>query len=377
MFFLVVAGAVMLAVSVRHEAKGANTALSAVELRPNEQEGTCPAPGSVNQDGWTLSYETSSNDGLRISNVTYQGRTVLTSASLPEWHVDYNGEYANSPGFRDVMGCGGSGGGFLILPYGETEQRDLVEGSTKVGFEVVQDFRMSQWGDECNYRYDQHYQFFADGRFRIVAGSYGKGCGTDPAMEQPVYRPVIRIDIAVNGDDSDSFAFWDGQEWAFQQTEIVRTPYVSNFGPHQLNSANQGWLVVDSSGQGYTIEPGLGQFNDGGIGDNPFIYVTRHKPAEGDTDLPSWSIDYCCYDDLQQGPNLFVNDEPIGSTNLVLWYVSQSVTDRLPEIEDGDGRFCWTVSGEPTPETYPCFTGPLFRPFELMEKTYLPVVERP
>mgnify|MGYP002622857450 CR=1 FL=1 len=373
----IVLGIALLALLVGKEVIGASAEIGIASLIPNEPEGGCPAPGSVNRDGWAFNYETSGNDGLRIFNVTYQGRAVLTSASLPEWHVDYNGEYAISPGFRDVIGCGGSGGGFLILPYEETQVRDLQDGSTVVGFEVVQDFRMSQWGNECNYRYEQHYQFFVDGRFRIVAGAYGKGCGTDPAMQQPVYRPVVRIDIAVNGDNNDSFAFWDGQQWAFQQSELYRTPYASNFGPHQLNSANQGWLVLDGSGQGYTVEPGLGQFNDDGKADDPFIYVTLHKPTEGDTDLPSWSIDYCCYDDHRQGPENFVDGEPIGSANLVLWYVAQSVTDRLPEAEDGDGRFCWTVSGEPDPETYPCFTGPLFTPFELTEKFYLPLVERP
>lgn len=347
---------------------------------PYEPEGFCPQPGSVGRDGWAMSYETSGTDGLRIYNVTYQGRSVLTSASLPEWHVDYNGEY-QFPGFFDLTGCGNGAGGFSIPPYGETEVRDLLDGSTVVGFEVVQDFRMGAWGAACNYRYGQHYQFWADGRFRIVVGAYGRGCGDDPAMQQPVYRPVVRLDIAIDGDGGDSFAFWDGQQWAFAATETYRTPYASpGFGPHQLTASNEAWLVVDGGGRGYTIEPGLGQFNDGGLGDNPFVYVTLHKPAEGDTDLPIFSgsgSSYCCNDDYRQGPDRFVNGEPIGSANLVLWVVPQSVTDRVPVGEDGDGLYCWTVNGEPNPETYPCFAGPLFRPFELMEKMYLPMVERP
>ena len=334
---------------------------------PYEPEGGfCPAPGGANRDGWMLSYETTGTDGLRVYNVTYQGRTVLTSASLPEWHVDYNGEY-QFPGFFDVTGCGGSGGGFAIPPFGETEVRDLLDGSTVIGFEVVQDFRMSQWGAACNYRYGQHYQFFADGRFRVVVGAYGRGCGDDVTWEQPVYRPVVRMDIAVDGDSNDSFAVWDGQGWAIQSTETYRTPYeAEGFGPHQLNAANVGWWVMDAGGAGYYIEPGVGQFNDGGLEDNPFIYITLHKPEEGDTDLPIFSpqgSNYCCNDDHLQGPDIFVNDEPIGSANLVLWYVPQSTTDRIPEAEDGDGRFCWTVNGEPNPETYPCFAGPMFTPF--------------
>ncbi|MCA9898336.1 MAG: hypothetical protein H6654_17085 [Ardenticatenaceae bacterium] len=348
---------------------------SFVPYRP--EGGFCPAPGSASRDGWALSYETTGTDGLRVYNVTYQGRAVLTSASLPEWHVDYNGEYFY-PGFVDVTGCGGSGGGFAIAPFGETAVNDLLDGSTVIGFEVVQDFRMSQWGAACNYRYGQRYQFFVDGRFRIVVGAYGRGCGDDPAMQQPVYRPVVRIDVAVNGDDGDSFAFWDGQQWVPQSTETYRTPYDSpGFGPHQLTANNEAWLVVDGSGLGYTIEPGLGQFSDGGRGDAPFVYITQHMSAEGDTDFPIFGSSYCCNDDYNQGPNNFVNSEPISGGNLVIWYVPQATTDRVQPAEDGDGLYCWTVNGEPTPETYPCFTGPMFHPFELTEKSYLPLMERP
>ncbi|WP_420645699.1 hypothetical protein [Candidatus Leptofilum sp.] len=339
----------------------------------------CPQSGTASRDGWELSYETTGTDGLRVYDVTFQGRTVLTSASLPEWHVDYNGEYT-FPGFFDVTGCGGSGGGFPIPPFGETEVLDLLDGSTVIGFEVVQDFRMSQWGAACNYRYGQRYQFFADGRFRVVVGAYGRGCGDDVEWEQPVYRPVIRIDVAVNGDANDGFAIWEGTQWAFQDTETYRTPYDSpGFGPHQLTANNEAWLLVDGSGHGYTIEPGLGQFGDGGMDDTPFIYITQHKPEEGDTDLPIFSPpgpSYCCNDDHLQGPDIFVNDEPIGD-NIVFWYVPQLTTDRVPAAEDGDGLFCWTVNGEPDPETYPCFAGPMFHPFELTEKMFLPLVERP
>ena len=334
---------------------------------PYEPEGIfCPAPGTVDRDGWVLNYENTGTDGLRVYDVAYQGRTVLTSATLPEWHVDYNGEYS-FPGFFDVTGCGGSGGGFSIPPFGETEVRDLLDGSTVVGFEVVQDFRMLAWGAACNYRYGQHYQFFADGRFRVVVGAFGRGCGDDVQWEQPVYRPVVRIDIAVDGDANDSFALWDGQQWAVQPTETYRTPYESvGFGPHQLNAANIGWWVMDAGGAGFYIEPGLGQFNDGGMDDTPFLYITLHKPEEGDTDLPIFSPpgpSYCCNDDHLQGPDIYINDESIANANLVLWYVPQSTTDRVPEAEDGDGFHCWTVNGEPTPETYPCFAGPMFTPF--------------
>lgn len=340
----------------------------------------CPDPGSVNRDGWSVAYETTGTDGFRVYDVTYQGRPVLTSATLVEWHVDYNGTYTFQ-GFIDVTGCSGTGGGFSIAPYGQTQLLPLMDGGVEVGFELVQDFRMSDWGAACNYRYGQRMQFWADGRFRIVSGAYGRGCGDSDTLPQPVYRPVLRIDVAVLGDAVDSFAVWDGTQWAAQPTETYRTPYAeTGHGPHQFTSEGYVARITDIFGAGYTIEPGQGQFGDNGRGDAPFLYVTQHKEAEGDVDFPIFGSNYCCNDNHLQGPDLFVDGESIANTNLVLWYVPQMGTDRVPVEGDGDGRYCWTVNGEPNPETYPCFAGPMFVPFNLdvaIEDAFLPLVHKP
>lgn len=313
--------------------------------------GGCPAPGTVTRDGWSLNHEVTGSDGLRAYDITHNGQAVATSVKLVEWHADYG-----SSGFRDATGCSGSSGSFPIYPYGETQVIDLIdEQSNVIGFEVVQDFRMSSWGNSCNYRYEQHLQFYDDGRFRVVSGAYGKGCGTNA-----LYRPLVRIDIAVDGDDGDTFAYWHPFGWADQVTELYRTPYSGTSGPHYLNDDGYAWRVMDDSGIGYYLEPGVGQFGDGGRGDDPFIYATLHQPSEGDTDLGS--LGSCCNDDHRQGPDIYVDGEAIDSTNIVLWYVPQMLTDA---VDDGDGYYCWTLgtAGNPGP-TYPCFSGPMFVPFE-------------
>lgn len=302
-----------------------------------EPEG-CPTPGSVNRDGWLMDYEVTGTDGLRIYNVSYNGVTVMTSAKAIEWHADYG-----ASGYTDYTGCGGGGGGFHINPYGETEIKDLAD-----GFEVVQDFRMYNWGNYCNYRYEQHFQFYNDGRFRVVGGAYGKGCG-----ENAIYRPIIRIDVAVAGDDNDTFAVWDGTGWWDQSAEN----WWSQAAPYTPEGYK--WRVMDQSGAGYYMEPGQdNNFGDLGRGDDAFIYVTQHHPSEGDTDLGI--IGACCNDNYQQGPHIYLNNETILNENIVVWYVPQFVTD--PYNNDGDGYYCWTITGEPHPETYPCFGGPMFVP---------------
>lgn len=308
----------------------------------------CNNPLSVSRDGWSLSYVTTNNDGLNVYNVTYNDVPVITSIKLVEWHADYGGS-----GYQDTTGCSSGGGGFLIQPYGATQVLDLLDGGNNViGFEVVQDFRMGNWGNNCNYRYEQRLRFYADGSFHPVSAAYGKGCGTNS-----LYRPVVRINIAVNGDDNDRFSRWDGAGWQTMTTEDYLVPYAeAGHGPHHIDANGYSWKVEDTvSGLGYYLVQDMGQFENG-RGDNPFLFPTRHHADEGDTDLYVFASG-CCHDDHQQGPHLYLNGESIDSENIVLWYVPQAQTDAaLPEY------YCWTVAGEPNPETYPCYMGPLFVP---------------
>lgn len=306
----------------------------------------CPPPGTVtNRDGWTLAYGTTGSDGFRVYDAYYNGRLILKSAKLAEWHADYG-----SSGYVDATGCSPVGG-FPIYPYGDTVVNNLMDGPDIIGFELVQDFRMGNWGSSCNYRYEQHIQFYADGRFRVSGLAYGKGCGTNS-----MYRPVIRIDVAVDGDDNDQVGLWDGINWVDQGTEFYRTPYAGPNGPHVYNDDGAVARVYDTgTGNGFYIVPDEGQWGTNSRGDDPFLYVTQHKPSEGDTDLGA--IGQCCLDDHQQGPHNFVNGEAIDDRNLVMWYVPQMLTD----VTVGN-YYCWTVSVTPTVQTYPCWGGPMFVP---------------
>ncbi|MGB0386704.1 MAG: PKD domain-containing protein [Ardenticatenaceae bacterium] len=307
----------------------------------NLRAGGCePQSGDVSQNGWSMAWENTAHDGFHLYNVSYNDQPVLTSAKLAEWHTDYG-----TSGFIDSTGCGGGGGGFQINASSEMQQVDLVDDEGNViGFELVQDFRMIYWGNSCNYRYEQHYQFYDDGRYRVVAGAYGKGCNTSG-----IYRPIIRLDVAVNGDENDRIEVWD-DGWRTQDSEIR---WATN---SPLSPEGYGWRVLDQSGVGYFIEPGRGQFNDGSKGDHEFLYAVQFKEGEGDGDLGVFTAG-CC-NDLQHGPEIYVNEnESIENENLVLWYVPQFQTTATQQ-----DYYCWTVSGEPNPETYPCFGGPMFVP---------------
>jgi hypothetical protein len=169
----------------------------------------------------------------------------------------------------------------------------------------------------------------------------------------------MRLDLAVAGQGGDSFAIWNGLRW--------RKRSVEGWWPQTAVVTPEGyaWRVTDAGGQGYTIEPGTGQFSDTGRGDFAYIYATHHEAAEGDTDLGA--IGNCCHDDQHQGPDSYLNGESIAAGDLVLWYVPQMQT----EVEPGK-YYCWTVS---TSETYPCPAGPMFVPIP-QQRVYLPIFSK-
>ncbi len=195
-----------------------------------------------------------------------------------------------------------------------------THGGSPVGFALTQEFRSAGWPLPCNYSYQQRYEFYADGRFRMIAASIGSGCGDDGT-----YRPVLRMEPA--GDDWTAAA-WDGSAWKAWDTEQWTqqkpdTPYTKEGYELRLTRAD---------GTGFYVEPGRGQFGDGGRGDFAFSYVTRRDPAkdEGESDLIT--IGPCCNTDYKQGPEKFIEPmpEPIANAPIVFWYVAQLKNDDTP-----------------------------------------------
>lgn len=321
--------------------------LAAALALPMPATAGCPSSGGVARDGWTVSFDSTTSDGLQVTGAAFQGSTVLTQSKLAEWHDDYG-----TAGYVLATGCAPVGG-FPIYPYGGVQVLDLAGSADGVaGFEVVGDFRMSNWGQACNHRFEQRFQFFEDGSFRVAAGAFGRGCGANET-----FRPLLRIDLAAGGSAaSDRFALWNGSAWATETTEFLRTPYAGPNGPLLTDPAGRAGRILDAvNGAGFFLEPGVGGAGLPGQDDDAFLYVVRHHANEGDGDLGA--LGTCCNDDENQGPEAYVQLESINQQDIVVWYVSQAVTDSIaPDYS------CWTVTGEPNPETYPCYAGPTFRP---------------
>lgn len=315
----------------------------------------CEHTTPFKRNGWEMNYILTSSDGLRISEVNFNGTPVIANAKLVDWHVSYSRQQGF--GYSDAIGCPVFSQA-AVVAVGGPQVEPIFQGNSgnsgsEVGFALIQDFRSVEWPAPCNYNYRQRFEFYNDGRFRVEAASIGRGCGNDGT-----YRPVTRIRLA---DSQNNFAEWNGttwnswpiEKWQLQTSKTAYTP--------------QGYQyrVIDAGGKGYYIEPGQGQFGDGGRGDNAYMYVSRYHANidEGESDMVT--LGACCNSDYQQGPEKFIepNPEPLTNTGLVLWYVAQLKNDDTP-----GHSYCWAQSvitnGLLKVNEYPCYSGPLFVPIK-------------
>ncbi len=308
----------------------------------------CEQQTTVAKDGWKMDYMLTSSDGLRIAGVSFKGRPVLESAKLVDWHVSYSG--TDGFGYSDAVGCPYFSQA-AVIAFEPPRIAALKENNEVAGFVLEQTFKSELWPSPCNYNYVQRYEFYKDGRFRIAAASLGRGCGNDG-----IYRPVFRIAFA---GEQNNFAEWNGTGWSNWQQEkwqqqLPTTAYTKEGFEYKL---------TDNTGSGFFMAPGNGKFNDGGRGDNAYVYTTAFKSGtdEGEADLVT--IGPCCNIDYRQGPEKFIEPAPdnIQNKKIVVWYVAQLKNDNTKGNE-----YCWAESvlenGMYVTRSYPCFCGPLFVP---------------
>ena len=302
----------------------------------------CQRNSELQEAGWQLNYMLTASDGLRISEVRFNGVPVLTSAKLVDWHVSYSER--EGFGYSDAVGCP-TFSSAAVIPFAPPSAQPLHENGVAVGFELVQEFRSAGWPGPCNYSYRQSYQFYNNGSFRPTATSIGAGCGNDGT-----YRPVLRIEPAGSGW---VFSGWNGKAFAPINSERWLAPDASV-------ASNGARFGLRNSQLNYQIIPGRGQFADGRHGDSEWFYLTaRHADRdEGASDM--LTIGPCCNSDFAQGPEKFIDTppEPL-SGQAVLWYVPQLKNATEPGKEN-----CWARSelqaGVLTVRAYPCTGGPLF-----------------
>ena len=348
-------------------------------------ENFCQKDSYLQKNGWKIIYRLTGSDGLEIRDVSFHGNKVLTSAKIVDWHVSYQqkgaelldtttetyiegrrvefvrgeeGEYLF--GYNDAMGCPLFSTS-VVLAFNGPQVRALKNND---GFMLTQDFRNPKWPMACNYRYENRFEFYDDGSFRVVGVNKGRGCG-----DHAIYRPVMRIDMAVAPKENfysktvgaDSIS----AQWKLWEKEGME---------HGAGSKEQGvgskeqflYKIISSSDahKGYYIEPNHGQFGDNSRGDHATLFATRFKAEEGDKDL--LTLGSCC-DLKSDGVETYLNDESIKEENIVLWYVPRIHNDAQKGHE-----YCWadTMIGEDgnlQVKVWPCTVGPKFVPIKAVK----------
>ncbi len=330
----------------------------------------CQKETYIKKNKWEMVYRLTGSDGLEIREVSFKGTPILTSAKTVDWHVAYKQkgaanidtsmdtiiagrrvEYSVDDnnnylfGYNDAMGCPMFSTS-VVLPFNAPQIEDLLDGS---GFSITQDFRNPKWPMACNYRYENRYEFYDDGSFRVLAINKGRGCGDDA-----IYRPLMRIDMAIAEEEN----FYENNgEWQLWETEkSKRVTATDNIYPFKITARN-------NASNGFYIEPNYGQFNDNSRGDNATLFTTRYNEKEGNQDL--LTLGSCC-DLSRDGVERYTEDkEKISGENIVLWYV--------PRIQNDAGKgheYCWAdtvvaTNGNLEVKVWPCIVGPKFIPISL------------
>lgn len=308
----------------------------------------CELETSLDKDGWKMNYMLTSSDGLRINDVLFNGKPVLQSAKLVDWHVSYSG--TDGFGYSDAVGCPYFSQA-AVVAFDPPSVKPILENNNVIGFALEQTFKSEQWPNPCNYNYLQRYEFYKDGRFRVAAASLGRGCGNDGT-----YRPVFRIAFA---GDQNNFSEWNGTGW----NNWAQEKWQQQQATTSYTAEGYAYKLTDNTGHGYYMEPGNGKFKDGGRGDNAYVYTTLDKAGKDEGESDMVTIGPCCNTDYHQGPEKFIEPAPedIRNKKLVVWYVGQLKNDNSKGNE-----YCWAESvlenGVYVTKSYPGFCGPLFVP---------------
>ena len=308
----------------------------------------CNQEVPLKKQNWSFKYVITTSDGLRISDVKYKDKLVITSAKVVDWHVSYSN--TDGFGYSDAVGCPEFSQAAVVA---ETEPRvsDIIENGKVIGFALEQNFTSEQWPRPCNYNYLQRFEFYLDGSFRPAVASLGRGCGNNGT-----YRPVTRISFPDNGN---TFSEWNNntwQEWLNEKWQL-QTELTS------YTTEGYQYKIYNNQNKGYFIKANQGDFGANSKNDNAYVFITKQnmEKDEGENDLPT--IGPCCNTDYRQGPEKFILPKPesIKNSSLVLWYVAQIKNDNRPGKE-----YCWAeshlVRGTYQTKVYPCMSGPMLVP---------------
>jgi len=248
---------------------------------------------NLTKDGWSMKYNLTTLDGLEIKNLKYNGKNVARSLKIINWYLPYKDISVNQVNTS------------VVLAFNAPKIKEFKE---KNGFYIIQDFKNPKSLKTCDYLYENRYEFYKDGSFKILA--LGKACNN-----KSIYHPIMRLDITLN-DNKEQFALYNGQDWDNWQIErrYKSTNEEKMYKDKYLYRVNN----PQNPENGYYIEPNRGQYNNS-QSDNEIVYVSKFKDNESNKTLLIYN------DNLKE---FIKNKELIENSDTVMWYI--------PTIQNND-----------------------------------------
>lgn len=267
---------------------------------------------SVTWQSWTFDHQVSGNhDGLSLSNIKFQGRTVIGKLGFPVMRVFYTNN-ACGP-YADVLG-------YQLAPIPWANDATLAK--REFTLNGRQWYEIGIRGIIGDYDIYQVYYLSADGI--IDAHVYSKGL---QCVVNHIHYPNWRVDFDLDGKAADQILKGNGSTF-----NVITQEFNSNAGA----APGHAWRVQDSvTGMSVDVLPGFADFSIPGgtvlpesTYSNNTVFGRRYRASEDD----EWTY----------GPNTQVpfNDaEDINGQDVVLWYEGY-----LPHAA-ADGSELWHSTG--------------------------------
>lgn len=239
----------------------------------------------VERAGWSVGLRLTARGGMVLRDVTFHDQRVLQSASTPFVYVDYVGQSIGA--FTDHLGT------TTAVP----EVRPTVD-----GFDIA--VRYDAAGPD--YLYEHIWRFFGDGQFGCRMVVHGPG---EEHSGGHTYFVPFRLDIDCGSGLRDSVDAWFGPPsagtWSAQSTEgeLLHAP-----------RSRWDWSVVDRAAGRRVLLRATDPAHDR-------CWAVRYRPEES----------FGALGVIQPGapgtagsvPVVYVGDESLQDSDVVLWYVAQ------------------------------------------------------